>query len=211
MIKRYKISSSAEERIVVAATKIFVTKGLAGARIRQIATEANTNSAMIYYYYRSKQNLFSLVFENALEKFLPPSNYLAQNDLDIFSKIEILCDELMEVQISNPYISAFILNEIEKNPAMLKEEILHKQKEKIQLFSREVQRNINNKTIRKIEPVQLFMNIVSLCIFPFIAKPLFTQLFSIKPNDMADIMRIRKVEVKNIVIHSLKYEINSKK
>jgi len=131
MLKINNIQSSAEERIIAAATKVFINKGLAGARVRHIATEANINSAMIYYYYRSKHNLFSLVFNNALKNFLPSVAYLERRDLDIFSKIEMFCDELIERQISNPVLSAFILNEIEKNPERLNKEIWYKQKEKI--------------------------------------------------------------------------------
>lgn len=210
MTNRNKIISSAEERIIAAATKVFVTKGLAGARVRHIATEAKINSAMIYYYYRSKQNLFSLVFDNALETFLPSVIYLERSDMDIFSKIDIFCDELIEIQIANPCLSAFILNEIEKNPERLKKEIWHQQKEKIQLFTREVQRNINNRTIRKVEPVQLFMNIVSLCVFPFIARHLFIKIVSLPNGDMTDFMRIRKKEVKVVISHLIKKEANSK-
>lgn len=210
MIKGYKISSSSEERIIAAATKNFVTKGLAGARVRQIATEANINTAMIYYYYGSKKNLFSLVFDSALEKFLPPVTYLERSDLDIFSKIEIFCDELIDIQIANPYLSAFILNEVEKNPKQVKKEIWHQQNEKIQLFTREVQRNINNRAIRKVEPVQLFMNIVSLCVFPFVVGHLFTEVVKLPDRDIADFMTVRKAEVKKIIIHSIKKEISSK-
>ncbi|XVJ66357.1 MAG: TetR/AcrR family transcriptional regulator [Lacibacter sp.] len=204
MMKHKKIKSSAEERILAAATKIFVTKGLAGARARNIATEANVNPAMLYYYYSSKENLFSLVFENALEKLFPPADYLKLDDLDIFSKIKMLCDELIEIQIANPYLSIFIFDEIEKDTSRLKIEIWLQQKEKIKLFIREIQRNINNKTIRKIEPVLLFMNIFSLCIFPMVARPLLAQLFDVNDSYMTDYMQRRKTAVKNMIINSIK-------
>ncbi len=201
-----KIKLFAEERIIAAATKIFVTKGFAEARVRHIATEANVNSAMIYYYYRSKHNLFSLVFDNALRSFLPSLAYLERSDLDIFSKIEIFCDEMIETQISNPFLSAFILNEIEKNPVSLNKEIWHKQEEKIQLFTHEVKLNINSGVIRKVEPVQLFMNIVSLCVFPFIATRLFTRITNFEEGDLTNFIQVRKAEVKNVILHSIKKE-----
>ncbi len=204
MKNKNKNKSPAEARIIVAATKIFSTKGLAGATVRHIAKEANVNPAMIYYYYRSKGNLFSLVFKNALEKFLPPTDYLLHNDIDIYSKIEILCDNLIEIQIANPYLSIFILNEIEKDPEPFKKEIWHHQKEKIRMFANEIQRNINNKTIRKIEPLQLFMNILALCIFPFIAKLLFAQISGLTHANFIDFLMGRKAEVKNIIIQSMK-------
>lgn len=206
MLKLNKIQSTAEERIIAAATKVFINKGLAGARVRHIATEANINSAMIYYYYRSKHNLFSLVFNNALKNFLPSVAYLERRDLDIFSKIEMFCDELIERQISNPVLSAFVLNEIEKNPERLNKEIWYEQKQKMQLFTHEVKRNINNGVIRKVDAVQLFMNIVSLCVFPFIATRLFTRITNVQEGDITDFSRLRKAEVKKLIIHSIKKE-----
>jgi len=203
MIKPFQIASSAEERIVAAATKIFVTKGLAGARVRDIASEAKVNPAMIYYYYRSKQTLFSLVFENAISKFLPPIDYFNQADLDIFKKIELFCDELIALQIANPYVSVFILNEIEKNPQRIKNEMWLQQKERIQLFTREVQKCSKNKIIKKVAPMQLLMNILSLCIFPSIAKSLFIQLSDLSESEITTFMQHRRTEVKKNIIHSI--------
>jgi TetR/AcrR family transcriptional regulator len=51
-------------RILAAAEQIFATEGLAGARTDAIARAAGVNKAMLYYYFRSKQQLHRAVFEN---------------------------------------------------------------------------------------------------------------------------------------------------
>ena len=61
---------SAQERIKIAATKVFTLKGLEGARMQDIADEANINKAMLHYYFRNKKQLFEIIFEEKLHKIL---------------------------------------------------------------------------------------------------------------------------------------------
>jgi AcrR family transcriptional regulator len=51
------------ERILVAAKKEFADRGLAGARINRIATEANASKERLYAYFPSKESLFAAVTE----------------------------------------------------------------------------------------------------------------------------------------------------
>jgi hypothetical protein len=44
-------------RILEAATQRFSTYGLSGARVDAIATAADTNERMLYYYFESKEGL----------------------------------------------------------------------------------------------------------------------------------------------------------
>src|SRR6266700_2177843 len=44
-------------RILQAAEKVFAEQGLAGARIDAIARAARVNKALLYYYFRSKEEL----------------------------------------------------------------------------------------------------------------------------------------------------------
>jgi TetR/AcrR family transcriptional regulator len=50
-------------RIVVAARKRFLTDGVDGASLRNIARDAGTNIGMIYYYFPTKDELFMAVLE----------------------------------------------------------------------------------------------------------------------------------------------------
>jgi TetR/AcrR family transcriptional regulator len=54
-------------RILEAAVRQFSTNGLAGARTEQIAEEAGVNKALLYYYFRGKDALYSAALESAAE------------------------------------------------------------------------------------------------------------------------------------------------
>jgi AcrR family transcriptional regulator len=49
------------EKLLNAATKVFVEKGFSGARVDEIAKRARANKAMIYYHFRDKQSLYQAV------------------------------------------------------------------------------------------------------------------------------------------------------
>ena len=57
-------SNTTESTILNAAKEIFERKGMAAARMQEIADEAGINKAMVQYYYRSKQLLFEAVFKD---------------------------------------------------------------------------------------------------------------------------------------------------
>jgi AcrR family transcriptional regulator len=62
------LNSSTEEKIYEAARRVFVSKGMDGARMQEIADEAGMNKALLHYYYRSKENLFKAVFKDILDR-----------------------------------------------------------------------------------------------------------------------------------------------
>ena len=51
-----------EQTILEAAKKIFIHKGMDGARMQEIADEAGINKALLHYYFRSKDKLFEAIF-----------------------------------------------------------------------------------------------------------------------------------------------------
>src|ERR1700688_4667948 len=55
-------------RIVATAEKIFAEQGLAGARMDEIARAAKVNKALLYYYFRSKEELYRFVLETLLSQ-----------------------------------------------------------------------------------------------------------------------------------------------
>jgi AcrR family transcriptional regulator len=54
--------------ILLVATEEFAQKGLAGARIDEIAERTRTSKRMIYYYFQSKEGLYVAVLEEAYRR-----------------------------------------------------------------------------------------------------------------------------------------------
>ncbi len=56
------------DRILAAAEEAFAAHGLAGARTERIAARAGVNKALLYYYFRSKRDLYRAVLRHLLEQ-----------------------------------------------------------------------------------------------------------------------------------------------
>lgn len=57
-------------RLLASARENFALKGLAGARIEDIAREAGVTKQLVYHYYGSKVSLFSTVLEDASRQIM---------------------------------------------------------------------------------------------------------------------------------------------
>ncbi len=62
--------SNIEPRIIKAARARFLKEGVDGASLRRIARDARTSIGMVYYYYRTKDDLFLAVVEEIYSKLL---------------------------------------------------------------------------------------------------------------------------------------------
>ncbi len=63
-------------KIIESARKEFARYGLAGARVDRIALSAGINKAMIYYHFRSKENLYQEVINEHLARI---GDFLEEN------------------------------------------------------------------------------------------------------------------------------------
>src|SRR5205809_3897614 len=104
-----KRDDTTEQRILTAAKKIFLAKGLDGARMQDIADEAGINKAMLHYYFRSKDKLFETIFEEVAIHFLPRITEIFESDKSLFKKIEAFCEVYIEQVKQMPYLPFFVL------------------------------------------------------------------------------------------------------
>jgi AcrR family transcriptional regulator len=62
-----KADESRKEAILAAAMKVFAKKGYGNTRIEDVAKEAKLSYGLAYYYFFSKDKLFHLVLQRALD------------------------------------------------------------------------------------------------------------------------------------------------
>ena len=49
---------------------------------------------------------------------------------------------------------------------------------------------------KMMNPMQLFMSVLGMCVFPFLGKPLFTSLLGASDEEFNELMEMRKAEIK---------------
>ncbi len=202
MIKTKDIS--AEEKILNAAEHIFENKGLSGARMQEIADEAKINKSLLHYYYRSKQLLFEAVFKKAFNKLAPQINVVLNSDQSICDKIINFSNNYTSFMLKHPYLPNFILQELNRNPDFVTELISVDNFPNIKNFKIQIEKAISEGKIRQIKAEQLFINILALNIFPFIAAPLIKGFVEASDKEYKIILEKRKTEVADFIIKSIK-------
>lgn len=199
-----ELEKSTEKTILDAAKKVFLAKGFDGARMQEIADEAKINKSLVHYYFRSKDKLFDAIFAEAFSQFIPKVAQTMASDKDIFEKISIFIDTYIEMFINNPHLPSFILHEINRNPDKIVNWFKGSKINPVQ-FTETFTDEINKGTIKPVNPLHLIINMISLCVFPFAAKPILKG-FLFKNNEKMYIQFIneRKKEVKAFIIRSIK-------
>ena len=204
MVKKAK-DKGAEERILAAAKKVFTTKGMAGARMQDIADEAGINKALVHYYFRDKDKLFEVVFLEEAQKFFPKINAIFNSDAPLFEKIENFVIEYIDEMQENPYLPWFVMNELHRDPDQFMYKIWGENNlPKPGKFLEQIENEVKKGTIKKISPVHLLMNLLSMTIFPFVAKPMLTRNLRLNEKQFKEIMEQRKSEVPGFIFDSIK-------
>ncbi len=203
MVKKTK-DQSTEEKILAAAKKVFVKKGMDGARMQDIADEAGINKALLHYYFRSKEKLFQVIFKEAAARLFPRINSILTSDLSLFEKIEQFTNDYIEVVIENPYLPLFVLNEMNKQPHSFIEKIFGGNPPQVHLLAAQIEKEIKKGTIKKTSPAHLIVNMMSMCVFPFIGKPMIQIVMQLDELQFRNMMVQRKKIVSEFIIDSIK-------
>lgn len=193
-----------EEQIIAAAKKIFLQKGLAGARMQDIADEAGINKALLHYYYRSKDKLFEMVFDAALDKVISRLALIISTNMPLAEKIRTIAQVYIEGLSENPHLPLFILNELQQDPELL----IRKFKARpnfpnLQHFLMEIAQAGEQGIIKKISPIQLLINILSLCVFPFAARPLLKGILGMDDVQFRLLIEERKQLVGDFIMKAI--------
>jgi len=200
-----KKDKNTEQVILQTARKIFIQKGLTGARMQDIADQAGFNKALVHYYFTSKDNLFNLVFEQEFSNLFSSLATIVASDLPLFEKIESIVSLDIERLSQFPGLPNFVLNEMSRNPDVLLKRLKRIPVEKVLIvFQKQINSEIKKGTIRKITAEQLFINIQSMCIFPFIARPMIKALMQMDEKTYMTMIQRRKTEVAQFIISAIK-------
>ncbi len=194
------MDKTTEEKIYEAARRIFIIKGMEGARMQEIADEAGMNKALLHYYFRSKENLFKAVFKDTFTKFFIKVKDTLFSDISAKEKLVVFIDHYIDLIEANPYVPQFIINEINRDPEVLKSLMFESGVEPrkiLELFLNEVQ----STNLSKLDPRHIVISLLGMLIFPFVARPLLQMVYFNDDQEAYNkFLSERKEIVKNMIL-----------
>ncbi len=192
-----------EKNILNAARDVFQRKGYAGARMQEIADEAGINKAMLHYYFRSKDKLFQAIFMEAANDLFGKILELLSEETGFEEKIRKFIGMYIDEIEKKPYLPSFVIHELNHNPDSIKF-ILDSISIKAENFFHQINEEMNKGNIIRIDPRHILMNLLSLVIFPFIAKPIFSHKMNIEDSEYKLLMEERKKILPDMFLNSIR-------
>ena len=192
-----------EQRILDAARTVFLRSGTAGARMQEIALEAGVNQALIHYYFRSKEALSNAVFRQVAGRIFPALLQTLGGELSLDEKIDKLVALYMDGLSRNPFLPGYLLSELHHHPdraPQLIASMIGAEPGRLMppIFARlgqQIDARVAAGTMRPIPPEQFAINLLSLCVFPFAARPMLRVAFGMDDDAFARFIEQRKTEL----------------
>lgn len=162
-------SLSTEERIKQAAITVFTKKGYAATTTRDIASEAGINTALLNYYYRSKEKLFNIIMNERIERlFVSVRPVFNDESLTLDQKIDRICCGYIDIATEDANLPIFVLNEIKNDP----EPFIRKIGLESIVGSSHFVKQIRERK-PGIDPTHILLTMFGMLLFPFAIQPAF--------------------------------------
>lgn len=186
-----KDNLSTRERIKETAEELFFGQGNFKATTQEIADAAGVNRTSINYYFRSRNQLFELVLEEAIKRMQTNHWAVLQSDLPFQKKIERFIDDKLTSALKYPFLEIYIVSELSghSKQRLDNDDLILKAKK---ILDKDLKIEIEEGRIRPISTTHFMLNVSSLISFPFCIRPLVLSNWNISNREFDEILKERK-------------------
>lgn len=194
------------DRIISAAKEEFFSKGYDATRMRSIADRAEINKGLLHYYFKTKEALMLEVFQGTFKDFFRTIEEATIKDQEIFTTIHTVVDLYIDHMMMHPKLPSFIISEMNRDPMrhfnrMRKAAI----KPPFNPLLTQLERAQKEGKVRgDVDPLQFMIHLISMTLFPFLAKNMLTYMHGMTEKEFETFLRARKQAITQTLIASLK-------
>jgi len=185
-----------------AAERIFADEGLEGARTEAIAAAAGVNKALLYYYFRSKQQLYREVLEGYAADFNRQALELLSAEGSARSLlvryINLHFDFIAAHRHHGPLFQRMLMTDKKSWMRLARELGLPRMKAMLKV----IERGKRAGEFRRMDSFHIAISLVSLVAFYFSSAPVLRAVGGIDPYTKANVER-RRAEVLRFVRYAL--------
>ena len=191
-----------EELIKETAKRMFFAEGRFHATTHEIADEAKVNRTLINYYFRSRNNLISIIYEEATRVSNEKSRAIFDRNRDIKEMIGEFIEDSIATSIKYPYLKTYIVTEVNKNNTMCSKLMKEDLDVVVNVFYERLEKKKEKGTIKEMEPLQFLLNMISLVNYPFTIRPLLQLDLKLSDEDFKRILSDRKEIILNTLFNN---------
>ena len=135
-----KRSKDKRQRILLAAIKVFSSKGFHGSKVSDIAKEANVADGTIYLYFKNKDDILIQLFDESLKVLLGNMSQALAEENDPLSRLRIFIRIHLDSVVKYQSVAEIMQLELRQSHKFMKEQVPKRWSEYL---------NIIRDTIRK--------------------------------------------------------------
>jgi TetR/AcrR family transcriptional regulator len=202
-----------QQRILDAAHTVFLRRGSAGARMQEIAAEAGVNQALLHYYFRTKEQLARAAFERAGAELMPAVIDVLGSEAPLEKKVAQVIRLELDRLSRTPYLPGYIIGEVSHHPERASQLIasmtrgLTPDEIRPRVFGvvkRQIDARVAAGAMRPIAPEAFMVNLVSLCIFPFAARPMIQAMLGLDDGGFERLIEKRRKDLVTFFLGALR-------
>lgn len=178
-----------EQLIKDTAKRVFFGEGRFNATTQEIADAAGVNRTLINYYFRSRDNLFQIVFEDAEMEEQKRTEMIVASELPLREKIAAFLDIFFEQASRYPYLEMYIVTQMNQGSCHKDPEVMGRL---LDNFYKEIEIEMEKGNIIKMRPQQFVINMISLTSFPVSMRPMIQHTMGFSPEGYDAILAERK-------------------
>ncbi len=165
---RSRDAERSQQAILLAARDEFAQHGLGGARVDSIAQRADVNKRLIYYYFKSKDDLFLAVLEQAYADIRAAENKLNLREMPPTQAIQRLTQFTWEYYIAHPEFLTLLNSENlhQGRHLAMSSRVRDTNSPLIQTLAEILERGRQEGLFRGgVDPIQLYVSIAGMAYF----------------------------------------------
>lgn len=195
------MADDTKQRILDAAFTEFSVNGKAGARMQAIAERAQTNQAMLNYYFNSKDELYSAVVQHAVvectHEFEPTE---AEDKAEVREAWLIHIERDLRFWADHPDLLRLIMHDLLAGGEGMK--MAFRQWHDSDRSHRLMEHLAAGRGFRETDPRQIILHFSSLTILQFLLLPVVNEVWPSQENEK-DFLEARIRSIKDFVQHGL--------
>jgi Transcriptional regulator len=188
-----KNDDNTENRIKEAAKKLFQKKGFSATRTREIAETAGINSALLNYYFRSKEKLFHIIMLDSLrDMFSFMGTIINDKNTTLSYKIDTVVNKYIDICRDSPNLPLFILNQLSVDAGkMIQESGILPDLITGSYVYKQLQEHLIKQDIH-FPAMHIIVNLISMSVMPAISMPLTSYLYVKDKESISEFMEERR-------------------
>ncbi|WP_088140843.1 TetR/AcrR family transcriptional regulator [Achromobacter xylosoxidans] len=199
-------NAAARANLLDVATRLFAAQGVAATTLTHIAQRAGVTSAMVHYYFKSRDQLIDAV---VLERIVPVIGFVwsplaqaqdpaADPPAAVRAFIAEVVGRLVQSAAERPWLPALWLHEVVNEGGQLRDRVLrHLPADRLQAFSGLIADSQRMGAITPgVEPRLVFLSILGLTLLPLATSSLWRRV-------LQDDAQAQSIDTRAIATHAI--------